>query len=62
MSLLSNFYFFMGTNVGDIFVKHAMATWPPLLLFFLYCGAQTSVEVKNWEIKKKMALNSAKND
>jgi hypothetical protein len=65
MSILSNFYFFMGTNVGHIFVQRATGTWPigtPLLLFFMYCGAQTSVEVKNWEIRRKLTLKSALND
>jgi hypothetical protein len=28
MSILSNFYFFMGTTVGDIFVRHSLGTWP----------------------------------
>ena len=57
MSILTNFYFFMGTTVGDIFVRKSLGTWPigtPVLLFFMYCGAQTSIEAKNWEIRKKL--------
>jgi hypothetical protein len=57
MSILSNFYFFMGTTIGHIFVEQTTSSWPygtPLLLFFMYCGAQTSVEVKNWELRKKL--------
>jgi hypothetical protein len=61
MSILSNFYFFTGTAVGNIFVHRATGSWPvgtPVLLFFMYCGAQTSVEVKNWEIRRQLSATS----
>jgi hypothetical protein len=57
MSILSNFYFFMGSTVGHLFVEKVAASWPaeaPVHMFFMYCGAQTSVEVKNWEIRRKL--------
>merc|ERR1712179_339951 len=58
MSSLSNFYFFTGTEVGHIFVRRVcLESWPvglPTILFFLYCCSQTSIEVKNYEIKKQI--------
>lgn len=53
MSILSNFYFFMGTEVGNLFVTRTCLSWPvatPLILVVMYCGAQTSFEAKNWEM------------
>jgi len=58
MSSLSNFYFFTGTEVGHIFVRRVcLESWPvglPTILFFLYCCSQTSIEVKNYEIKRQI--------
>ena len=54
MSILSNFYFFMRKDLGDYFLWTTWTSFPigtPLLLFFMYCGAQTSFEMKNWEIR-----------
>jgi len=58
MSLISIQYFFMRGQIGHIFLIKGFLSWPvgtPTLLFFMYCGAQTSIEVKNWEIRKQMA-------
>jgi len=58
MSSLSNFYFFTGLEVGHIFVRRVLLeSWPwglPSILFFLYCCSQTSIEVKNYEIKRQI--------
>lgn len=57
MSILSNFYFFMGTFVGHHFVVRGVTSWPigtPTILFFMYCGAQSSIEAKNWDLRKKL--------
>jgi len=58
MSSLSNFYFFSGLEVGHIFVRRILLeSWPvgcPTILFFLYCCSQTSIEVKNYEIKRQI--------
>eukprot|EP00092_Neocalanus_flemingeri_P032713 GFUD01035582.1.p1 GENE.GFUD01035582.1~~GFUD01035582.1.p1 ORF type:complete len:532 (+),score=158.44 GFUD01035582.1:59-1654(+) len=58
MSSLSNFYFFTGLEVGNIFVRRVLLeSWPwglPTIIFFLYCCAQTSIEVKNYEIKRQI--------
>lgn len=58
MSSLSNFYFFTGVEVGHIFVRRVLLeSWPkglPTILFFLYCCSQTSIEVKNYEIKQQL--------
>ena len=43
--------------MGYIFMIRGFTSWPigtPVLLFFMYCGAQTSIEVKNWEIRKEL--------
>jgi hypothetical protein len=48
----------MGDHIGSIFMQRGFGSWPigtPTILFFMYCGAQTSIEVKNWEIRKEMA-------
>jgi len=58
MSIISNFYFLMGKDIGYIFLVKGFTSWPigtPTILFFMYCGAQTSIEVKNWEIRREMA-------
>jgi len=61
MSSLSNFYFFTGVEVGHIFVRRViLESWPrgfPTILFFLYCCSQTSIEVKNYEIKKQIMVD-----
>ena len=57
MSIISNFYFLMGKDIGHIFIIRGFTSWPigtPVLLFFMYCGAQTSIEVKNWEIRQEL--------
>lgn len=61
MSILSNFYFLMGADAGWIFVSKTVTSWPigtPVILFFMYCGAQTSIEVKNWETRQKLLAPS----
>lgn len=53
MSAISNFYFFAGNEIGEIYVKRMIhESWATLsaLLFFLYCCCQVSVDVKNWEL------------
>ena len=62
-SVLSNFYFFMGSNVGHYFVERAFGSWPietPLVLLFAYVGAQFSIEVKNWELRNEINLERQK--
>lgn len=58
MSSLSNFYFFTGLEVGHIFMRRVLLeSWTlglPTILFFLYCCSQTSIEVKNYEIKRQI--------
>jgi len=56
MSILSQFYFLMGVDVGHLFMRRVWFSFPigtPLILFFTYCSAQTSFEVRNWEMKFK---------
>ena len=51
-------YFLIGLEAGDIFLKRGFNSWPwgtPLTLFFMYCGSQVSIEMKNWEIWKELA-------
>ena len=58
MSILSNFYFFFDIDVGDLFVLRSLTSWPigtPFILLCMYCGAQTSFEMKNYEIRKMLA-------
>ena len=53
LSINSNFYFLMGSEIGNIFMKNGFMSWPigtPIILFFMYCGAQTSIEAKNYEL------------
>lgn len=56
MSALSNFYFFAGTEIGHTFVRRILLeSWPkgfPTLLMFMYCCSQTSIEIKNLEIRR----------
>ena len=57
MSIISNMYFLMGKDMGYVLMTRGFTSWPigtPVLLFFMYCGAQTSIEVKNWEIRKEL--------
>ena len=64
-SVLANFYFFMGSNVGHYFVYRAFSSWPietPLVMLFAYFGAQFSIEVKNWELRKEINLEKQKNE
>ena len=56
-SVLANFYFFMGSEVGHYFVYRAFTSWPietPLVILFAYFGAQFSIEVKNWELRNEI--------
>ena len=58
LSIISNMYFLIGLEAGDIFMKRGFNSWPwgtPLTLFFMYCGSQVSIEMKNWEIWKELA-------
>ncbi|XP_040568715.1 protein-cysteine N-palmitoyltransferase Rasp isoform X1 [Lepeophtheirus salmonis] len=56
ISIISNFYFFMGKSNGDIYFYRVYKSWPIgffTILFFMYSGAQTSIEVTNWEKRCK---------
>lgn len=59
MSSLSNFYFFTGVTVANIFVRKVLVEASLkgffILLFFMYTCAQTAIEVKNWEINKELS-------
>lgn len=58
MSIISNMYFLIGHEAGNIFMSKGFNSWPLgtlTTLFFMYCGAQTSIEVKNYEIWKDLA-------
>ena len=62
-SVLANFYFFMGSEVGHYFVYRAFTSWPietPLVLLISYVGAQFSIEVKNWELKRDIDMKKQK--
>ena len=62
-SVLANFYFFMGSEVGDYFVYRALTSWPietPLVVLISYVGAQFSIEVKNWELRREISLDEQK--
>ena len=62
LSIVSSMYFLIDENAGNLFMDCAFNSWPfgtPLILFFLYCGAQTSIEVKNWEIRKHYISNNS---
>ena len=62
MSIVSNMYFLLGEEIGPMFLWKALTSWPlgtPTTLFFMFCGAQTSIEVKNWELRK--AINALQN-
>ena len=62
-SVLSNFYFFMGSDVGHYFVYRAFNSWPfgtPIVMVFAYFGAQFAIEVKNWELNKEINGNHIK--
>ncbi|XP_076398266.1 protein-cysteine N-palmitoyltransferase Rasp isoform X3 [Megachile rotundata] len=53
ISVISNFYFFAGEEIGSIYVYRILHD-PPyttfILLFFLYCCCQVSTDVKRWEL------------
>ena len=56
-SVLANFYFFMGADIGHYFVQKILWSWPietPIVLLLSYMGNQVSIEVKNWELRKHM--------
>ncbi|KAF5275212.1 hypothetical protein FQR65_LT04245 [Abscondita terminalis] len=53
-SAISNFYFFAGTDIGNVFVKRLFqsnARSNLMLLFSLYCCCHVSTHVKKWESK-----------
>lgn len=53
MSAISNFYFFGGQSIGNIFIYNIIyGSWKTLfiLFFFLYCCCQVSVNVKDREL------------
>ncbi|XP_046401710.1 protein-cysteine N-palmitoyltransferase Rasp [Ischnura elegans] len=55
MSALSNFYFFGGMEIGNIFVQKILEGWNGVTIFvllFLYCCCHVSVATKNWEKQK----------
>ncbi|KAG8228430.1 hypothetical protein J437_LFUL003907 [Ladona fulva] len=59
MSALSNFYFFAGMEVGNIFVQKIVEGWCSItlvVLVFVYCCCHVSIEAKEQE-KRKRALN-----
>ena len=54
LSIVSNMYFLIGMEAGHIFFTNGFGSWPfgtPIILFFCYCGSQTSIELKNFEIR-----------
>ena len=56
-SVLANFYFFMGADVGHYFVSRIFNSWPIqtlLIMIFAYMGNQVSIEIKNWELRKEI--------
>ena len=56
MSMTSQMYFLMGVDVGNLLVRKLIAPLSialPTMLFFTYCGAQTSFEIRNWEVRAK---------
>ena len=59
MSICSNLYFLLGKDIGQVFLTKAFTSWQsfgtPTILFFLYCGAQTSIEIKNWEVNNAIS-------
>ena len=60
-SSLAAFYFFMGALVGNYFVYRVFSSSPfemYLVLFFAYCAAQFSIEVKNWELRNEIRLRN----
>ena len=62
-SVLANFYFFMGSEVGHYFVYRAFNSWPigtPLVMLFAYTGVQFSIEVKNWELRNEINREKVK--
>ncbi|KAG6803653.1 protein-cysteine N-palmitoyltransferase Rasp isoform X1 [Apis mellifera caucasica] len=59
MSVISNFYFFVGEEIGNIYIYRILYdTWYSkfILLFFLYCCCQVSIDIKNWELRKYSKL------
>ena len=64
-SVLANFYFFMGSQVGHYFVYRALNSWPvgtPTIMLFAYIGAQFSIEVKNWELHRDINIEKLKRE
>ncbi|CAD1477919.1 unnamed protein product, partial [Heterotrigona itama] len=59
MSVISNFYFFVGEEIGNIYIYrllHDTGYSTFTLLFFLYCCCQVSTDIKNWELQKYSKL------
>ena len=64
MSVISNFYFFAGEEIGHIYIYRILHDiWYSIfiLLFFLYCCCQVSTDVTNWELKKSERVWNSKN-
>ncbi|XP_067009005.1 protein-cysteine N-palmitoyltransferase Rasp [Anabrus simplex] len=56
MAAISNFYFFAGDAVGNIYFKRLFSgslLANSVLFFFCYCCSQVSIEVSNWEQRTK---------
>ena len=57
---------FLFAQVGHIFVRRIiLESWPlgmPTLLAFFYCCCQTSIEVKNYKIKKEILYGRNRKD
>ena len=56
-------YFFMGKHVGKLMVERAFGTWPigtPFLMLNMYCAAQTSFEIRNWDVREAVAEEAKK--
>lgn len=63
LSAISNFYFFAGQEIGNIYLYRLFHDSPQIigtLLFFLYCCCQVSTEVKLYEKKNKIDMNLLK--
>ena len=55
----------MGSEVGHYFVYRAFTSWPietPLVHLISYVGAQFSIEVKNWELKRDIDMKKQRTD
>ena len=63
LSIINNINFLFDQEVGEMYMERAFKSWnwgTPIVLLFLYCGSQVSIETKNWEISKELAKLSNK--